>query len=232
MTIAPKLRPSLRRRSPGLLVERELWESGTVVVVGVDEVGRGAWAGPLTVGAAVVPRDRRVYKIRDSKLLVEVEREALFARVASWVEAWGVGHASAAECDELGMSDAQRLAARRAMADLGVVPDRVIVDGNWDFVGGARRIVRGDRTSLSIATASVLAKVTRDRIMREQADQFPAYNFEANKGYPCPVHKAALQALGPSAIHRRSWVFMDHLMWNGLSRHIRPDPQMELPLEH
>jgi ribonuclease HII len=230
MTISPKLRPSLKRNSPGLVVERELWERGTAVVVGVDEVGRGAWAGPLTVGAAVVPRDRRVYKIRDSKLLIEGEREALFERVSDWVEAWGVGHASPAECDELGMSEAQRLAARRAMASLGVTPDHVIVDGNWDFVGGARKIVRGDRTSLSIASASILAKVTRDRLMREVADHFPAYNFEANKGYPCPVHKAALQAWGPTSIHRRSWVFMDHLMWTGVHRHCRPDAQMQLPL--
>jgi ribonuclease HII len=228
---APKLRPSLRRQSPGLALERGLWSHDAVVVVGVDEVGRGAWAGPLSVGAAVVPRDRRVYKIRDSKLLVESEREALFERVAEWCQAWAVGHASPAECDELGMSEAQRLAARRAMEALGVTPDHVLVDGNWDFVGGAQRIVRGDRTSLSIASASILAKVTRDRMMREVADQFPAYNFEANKGYPCPVHKAALQALGPSSIHRRSWVFMDHLMWNGLERHLRPDAQLELPLD-
>jgi ribonuclease HII len=211
-------------------VERELWERGTAIVVGVDEVGRGAWAGPLTVGAAVVPRDRRVYKIRDSKLLIEGEREALFDRVSGWVEAWAVGHASPEECDELGMSEAQRLAARRAMDELGVTPDHVIVDGNWDFVGGARKIVRGDRTSLSIASASILAKVTRDRLMREVADQFPAYNFEANKGYPCPVHKAALQAWGPTSIHRRSWVFMDHLMWSGVRRHLRPDAQMQLPI--
>jgi ribonuclease HII len=228
---APKLRPSLRRQSPGLAVERELWGSGTVAVVGVDEVGRGAWAGPLSVGAAIVPKDRRVYKVRDSKLLVENEREALFDRVSEWCQAWAVGHATAAECDELGMSEAQRLAARRALGGLGVGPDHILVDGNWDFVGGAQKIVRGDRTSLSIASASILAKVTRDRIMRDLADHYPAYNFEANKGYPCPIHKAALQALGPSAIHRRSWVFMDHLMWNGLERHSRPDAQMELPLD-
>jgi ribonuclease HII len=110
-----------------------------------------------------------------------------------------------------------------------IAPDHVLVDGNWDFVGGATRIVRGDRTSLSIAAASVLAKVTRDRLMREWSGHHPGYNFEANKGYPCPVHKAALQAWGPSAIHRRSWVFMDHLVWNGLERYHRPDPQMLLP---
>ncbi|MGH8916040.1 MAG: ribonuclease HII, partial [Acidimicrobiia bacterium] len=213
---APKLRPSLKRKAPGLLVERGLREGGPGVIVGIDEVGRGSWAGPLTVGAAVVPLDRRVYKIRDSKMLTEGEREALFDRIAGWCESWSVGHASAAECDEMGMSDAQRLAAKRAMAGLGIVPDHVLVDGNWDFVGGAMRIVRGDSTSLSIAAASILAKVTRDRSMRGLAEHHPGYNFEANKGYPCPIHKAALQAWGPSSIHRRSWVFMDHLMWNGL----------------
>jgi ribonuclease HII len=194
-------------------------------------VGRGAWAGPITVGAAVVPRGRRVYKVRDSKLLNEVEREALFARVAEWCQAWGVGHATAAECDELGMSEAQRLAARRALQALGVHPGEILVVGNWDFVGGGRRIVGGDRTSLSIAAASILAKVTRDRLMRAEAGQFPGYNFEANKGYPCPVHKAALQAMGPSAIHRRSWVFMDYLVWNGLERYRRPGLHPELPFE-
>ncbi len=231
-TTAPRLRPSLRRNSPGLAVERHLWESGTNIVAGIDEVGRGAWAGPLTIVAAVLPKDRRVYKIRDSKMLTEEEREALFDRVSGWCQTWAVGHASASECDDLGMSDAQRLAARRAIEGLNVTPDHILVDGNWDFVGGARRIVGGDRTSLSIAAASILAKVTRDRIMREMADPHPAFNFEANKGYPCPVHKAALQALGPSAIHRRSWLFMDHLMWNGVARMRRDDGHVELPLEY
>ncbi|MGB7859359.1 MAG: ribonuclease HII [Acidimicrobiia bacterium] len=226
---APRLRPSLRQTSPGLAVERQLWGTGSTSVVGVDEVGRGAWAGPLSVGAAIVPHDKRVYKIRDSKMLTEIEREALFDRVADWCVSWSVGHASPAECDELGMSDAQRLAARRALDALKVHPDDVLVDGNWDFVGGAKTIVGGDRTSLSIAAASILAKVTRDRIMREIAPEFPGFNFEANKGYPCPIHKATLQGSGPSTIHRRSWVFMDHLIWNGVPRFHRPDDQMELP---
>jgi ribonuclease HII len=229
--VVPRLRPSLKRQSPGLSVERELWATETTVVVGVDEVGRGAWAGPISVGAAVVPRDRRIYKIRDSKMLTEDEREAMFERIAAWCEAWAVGHASHEECDELGMSDAQRLAAKRALEALGVTPDHILVDGNWDFIGGARRIVRGDSLSLSIAAASILAKVTRDRMMREVAHQYPGYNFEGNKGYPCPTHKANLQALGPSAIHRRSWVFMDHLVWNGLKRIHRLEPQLELPFE-
>lgn len=227
----PRLRPSLKRQSPGLSVERALWGADTTVIVGVDEVGRGAWAGPISVGAAVVPRDRRLYKIRDSKMLTEEERESMFDRIAGWCAAWAVGHASHVECDELGMSAAQRLAAQRALGSLGVAFDHVLVDGNWDFVGGATRIVRGDSTSLSIAAASILAKVTRDRMMRDLAPSYPGYNFDANKGYPCPTHKANLQAMGPSAIHRRSWVFMDHLVWNGIQRYERPDPQLELPFD-
>lgn len=228
---APRLRPSLKRKAPGLEVEREFWDRGSTFVVGVDEVGRGAWAGPLTVGAAIVPRDKRVYKIRDSKMLTEPEREAMFARIVAWVDDWSVGHATPAECDELGMSDAQRLAGRRALDGLGIEPDQVLLDGKWDFIGDSKMIVRGDATSLSIAAASMLAKVTRDRMMREASSQFPAFNFEANKGYPCPIHKAALQALGPSSIHRRSWVFMDHLVWNGVKRFYRPEPQMTLALD-
>jgi ribonuclease HII len=202
-------------RVPNLAVERGLWEQGCEVVVGVDEVGRGAWAGPIMVGAAVLPKDRRVYRVRDSKMLREPEREKLFGRLASWCAAWGVGSASQQECDEVGMAEAQRRAARRAIEQLGVVPDQVLVDGKWDFVGmgSTTRIVKGDVTCLSIATASILAKVTRDRLMRAEADNYPGYEFDANKGYPCPRHKMALQAYGPSAIHRRTWIFMEHLVW-------------------
>ena len=229
-TTAPALRRALRNRSPSLTYERALWDAGHDLVVGIDEVGRGAWAGPLTLGAAVLPRDKRVYKVRDSKQLTFREREALFDRIADWCVAWGVGHASAEECDDLGMSAAQRLAARRAIEQLGVVPDRVLLDGKWDFVGGGnvQRIVRGDATCLSIAAASILAKVTRDRIMLEEAEHHPYWWFDQNKGYPCPRHKAVLRGMGPSAIHRRSWVFMDTLPWTGVPRIVRPDPQGSL----
>lgn len=221
------LRPVLKRGGPSLAVERSLWADGHRVVVGVDEVGRGSWAGPLSVGAAVLPADKRVYKVRDSKQLTEREREALFNRIATWCVAWSVGHASHTECDELGMSAAQRLAARRAIEGLGMVPDRVLLDGNWDFVGGGntRRIVKGDATCLSISAASILAKVTRDRIMRAEAANFPGYDFDFNKGYPCPRHKLALRGMGPTSIHRRSWAFMDDLPWNGVRRYVRPDAQ-------
>ncbi len=201
------------KKVPSLKREQELWAQGHDVVVGMDEVGRGAWAGPLSVGAAVLPKGKRVYKVRDSKMLTEKERERLFDRIASWCVAWAVGHASQEECDGLGMSAAQRLAAQRAIEGLGVQPDKVLLDGRWDFVGGATRIVKGDATCLSIAAASILAKVTRDRIMRAESVHFPGYDFELNKGYPCPRHKMALKAYGPTAIHRRAWVFMDHLPW-------------------
>jgi ribonuclease HII len=199
-----------------------MWAEGREVVVGIDEVGRGAWAGPLTLAAVVLPRDRRVYGVRDSKQLTERRREALFDRVKDWCDAVGVGHASQEECDALGMSEAQRLAARRALEELGVVPDAVLVDGRWDFVGGGttRTIVRGDATCLSIAAASIVAKVSRDRIMRDAAEHHPGYDFDQNKGYPCPRHKLALKGYGPTPLHRRSWAFMDNLPW--LGRRLEP----------
>ncbi len=226
---APGRRVAAREVVPSLSVERGLWEAGHEVVAGVDEVGRGAWAGPISVGVAVLPRDRRVYRVRDSKMLTEVERERLFDRIAGWCVAWSVGHASPEECDELGMSAAQRLAARRAFDELGTEPDQVLIDGRWDFVGGGKtqRLVKGDATCLSIAAASILAKVTRDRLMRAEAESFPGYDFELNKGYPCPRHKMALRAWGPTSIHRRSWVFMDNLLWG--QRFHRPEQaQLEL----
>lgn len=227
---APPLRRAIKRKAPSLAVEREMWDAGHRTIVGMDEVGRGAWAGPLSIGAAVLPTDRRVYKVRDSKMLTEREREALFDRITEWCVAWSVGSASQVECDELGMSEAQRLAARRALDGLGVEPDGVLLDGKWDFVGAAntRRIVKGDATCLSIAAASIVAKVTRDRMMRTEAEHYPGYDFEHNKGYPCPRHKMALTGMGPTAIHRRSWVFMDHIPWTGIPRVRPPDPQLAL----
>ena len=220
-------------RPPTLSLERSLWEQGHDVVVGVDEVGRGAWAGPITVGAAVLPQTRRVYRVRDSKMLTEKEREKLFGRIADWCAAWAVGSASQEECDAIGMADAQRLAARRAIEGLGVQPDHVLVDGNWDFVGlsSTQRIVRGDASCLSIAAASILAKVTRDRLMRKESPNYPVYEFDSNKGYPCPRHKMALHAYGPSAIHRRTWIFMENLVWGVEGSRATPRVWLEGGLE-
>ncbi|MEX2627066.1 MAG: ribonuclease HII, partial [Ilumatobacteraceae bacterium] len=203
---------AVRGRAPTRRIEQELWEQGHDVVVGIDEVGRGAWAGPIAVGAAVVPRDRRVNGIRDSKLLTESDRERLFDRIAEWCDAWGVGTASQVECDELGMAAAQRLATRRAIEGLGTAPAAAVSDGKWDFVSPlvphVEMRVKADQHCLSVAAASILAKVVRDREMRRCAEHYPHWSFDTNKGYPCPVHKTALQGYGPSAIHRRTWVFM------------------------
>lgn len=215
-----------KKVAPKRSLERALWEAGHDVVVGIDEVGRGAWAGPLMVGAAVLPRDKRVNGVRDSKLLTEAERERLFDRVGAWCRAWAVGAASQQECDELGMAEAQRVAARRAVEGLGIAVDCAVVDGTWNFLGGTVKdvhmVVKADLHCLPVSAASILAKVTRDRYMRAEAEHYPAWSFDTNKGYPCPVHKAALHAVGPSAIHRRTWVFMDHLPYPGL-RVVRPE---------
>lgn len=215
-----QLRSALKGRAPGLSHERRLWDSGHAWVAGIDEVGRGAWAGPLTLAAVIAPRTKRLYKVRDSKMLTEAEREMMHDRIVDWAEHISVGHASPAECDQLGMSAAQKLAARRAIAGLAVPVDHVLVDGSWNFVEGVdtTTIVKGDTISLSIAAASIIAKVTRDRLMRKADHEYPGYAFASSKGYPCPRHKAMLASSGPTAIHRLSWSFMDDLEWTGIKR--------------
>lgn len=165
-------------------------------------------------------------------MLSAAEREELFDRIADWCEAWAVGHASHAECDELGMSAAQKLAAQRCLDALrpqlgGAEVESALLDGKWDFVGGgrAKTIVRGERESLSIAAASILAKVTRDKMMVDFDRHHPGYWLAENKGYPCHRHRSALQILGPSTIHRRSWAFMDSLAWRGVARYVPDDAQ-------
>ncbi len=211
---------------PTLRLERKCWTAGEEIVVGIDEVGRGSWAGPVTVGAVVAPPEH-LSGVRDSKLLSPAERDECADRVRSWARAYGVGHSSHEECDELGMTEALRRAANRALAQLeeqGFVPDRIILDGKHDYLRMPRQVktvIKGDQTVLSVAAASVVAKVTRDAIMADESEHYPPYGFESNRGYPAPVHKAALAMYGPSSIHRRSWIFMDYCMWGGLPRYQR-----------
>jgi ribonuclease HII len=224
---------------PDLKEERRLRREGHQWVAGLDEVGRGAWAGPLTVGVAVVRprvqlRSMPVW-LRDSKMLSEARREEIFDAVARWCEAWAVGHVTAAECDAWGMTEALRVAGRRALEGLGQQPEALLIDGPVDilrhpeqrFAGVVRPIVDADATCASVAAASVLAKVVRDRLMREEAPHFPAYGFERNKGYPSPLHQAALRGYGPSAIHRRSWAFVRDLPWCGQLWRGRRGPEPE-----
>ena len=211
----------IRRTGPTLRLERKLWEAGDQVVCGIDEVGRGAWAGPVTV-AAVVPAPEHLRGVHDSKQLTRREREKAARAVRRWAVAVGVGHASHVECDELGMTAALRTAALRALAELdaqGFTPDRIVLDGNHDYLRMGSRVttvIKGDAKCLAVAAASCVAKVTRDGMMREEAEHFPPYDFESNVGYPAPAHKTALAGYGPSAIHRRSWIFMDSLCWRGV----------------
>jgi ribonuclease HII len=210
--------------SPTLRVEGRYFADGCTAVGGVDEVGRGAWAGPVSVGIAVVtPGSGRSIPrgVRDSKQLSFEEREALFEPLRRTCASWAVGHASAEECDGLGMTVAQRLAARRALEQLDVMPDVLLLDGRFDFLADrvlgtsdfppVRTIVKGDASSKAIASASVLAKVTRDRLMAEEAEHYPWYAFERNRGYPTPAHKMALATWGCTPIHRTTWAFVDGL---------------------
>ena len=210
---------------PSLAFERDAWAAGHDVVVGVDEVGRGAWAGPVSVGVACIPSGRRAPAgLRDSKLVPEDRRETLFPVVAAWCLDWAVGHAGPDECDRWGMTVALRLAARRALAGLSCTPDVVLVDGPFDYVTDPatdgpegsrgpeiRTVVRGDLTCTSIAAASIVAKVTRDRMMRDLSEHFPAFDFHRNKGHPSPVHRTALAGMGLTSIHRRSWSYVDEM---------------------
>jgi ribonuclease HII len=193
---------------PGIRHERRYWDRD-LLVAGVDEVGRGAWAGPVTYAAVVLPSDRRMYKLRDSKQLDPVRRQQLAGRLRGFALGIGVGHASNREIDRLGMSDAIRLAAARAVDALPLRPDVLLLDGNWDFLSHygvpTERIVHGDAHSASIAAASIIAKTTRDGLLEEWHEEHPVYDFVSNKGYPAPAHLAALDEHGACRLHRHSW---------------------------
>ncbi|GGQ83650.1 ribonuclease HII [Kitasatospora griseola] len=203
-------------------VERSLRRAGASLVVGLDEVGRGAWAGPVMVGAAVTGLRRPPEGLTDSKLLTERRREALVPILEDWVTAYAIGAASPRECDDLGMTAALRLAAVRALEALPVQPDAVILDGKHDYLGGpwrVRTVIKGDQSCVCVSAASVLAKVRRDALMAELGVDHPAFAFEENAGYPSPTHRAALEELGPTEHHRLSWAYMDALpRWSHLKR--------------
>src|SRR5262245_28201474 len=155
VTAATGATPRLRAPYPTLRLERRLWDAGDTIVCGIDEVGRGAWAGPVTV-AAVVPPPEHLKGIRDSKQLTRGEREVAASKVRSWAVAYGIGHASHEECDELGMTAALRAAGLRALAQLdaqGYVPDRIVLDGNYDYLGLGSRVttvIKGDASCLAV----------------------------------------------------------------------------------
>jgi len=209
-------------RAPNLKLEREMLAAGSFAVAGCDEVGRGSLGGPVSVGMVVVNAATRrpPTGLRDSKLLAPAVRESLVPRIRSWACCSAIGHASAAEIDEIGILRALRLAGERALAELAIRPDLVLLDGNYDwFTRPARSAaspaaiepdrvslkVKADLTCASVAAASVIAKVARDTHMVELARSYPEYGWHTNKGYAAPEHRAGLLEIGPCEEHRRSW---------------------------
>ncbi|MEY4320782.1 MAG: hypothetical protein RLZZ471_723 [Actinomycetota bacterium] len=204
------------KTSPSLSLEHTLFESGAKYVLGIDEVGRGAIAGPVAVGVAVIDiaklSEPWPAKLRDSKLLSEKVREELFEPTGQWVSQWAVGMASAKEIDDQGIVWCLEAAAKRAIDQLNVNFGEVhaILDGSHNWLARAPFKVKvqtkADRDCASVAAASVLAKVTRDRLMIDLGKDFNGYGLEGHKGYASASHIAALRELGPSQEHRLTWL--------------------------
>lgn len=217
MTKAP-VRTTIRARTvPTLLLEVELAQRVGGPVCGVDEAGRGPWAGPVSAAAVILNPDDLPPGIDDSKALTEKRRAALEPQIKARALAWGVGFASVEEIDELNILHATGLAMRRAVEALQVQPIAALVDGNYRFKlpCEVQPVVGGDGLSLSIAAASILAKTARDRVMVDLDAQYPGYGFAGHKGYNAPAHTAGLQALGPCPVHRRSWSPIKALLARG-----------------
>lgn len=193
---------------PDLSLEQRLWREGHTLIAGADEAGRGCLAGPVVAAAVILPRDVHLPGLDDSKRLSSSSREALVPEIERVALAVGIGQCSPAEIDTLNVLWAALEAMRRALHQLALAPSFVLVDGNQTIPMAPcpqRAVVKGDATSLSIAAASVLAKVTRDRVMVELDAAFPVYGWAGHKGYPTAAHYAALAEHGPSIHHRRSF---------------------------
>ena len=205
------------------------------LIAGVDEVGRGAWAGPVVVCAAVVRPElpEPPAGLTDSKRLTAKRRAELATELPGWVAAYAIGAASHEEIDALGMTAALRLAARAALGRLPARPDAVLLDGKHDYIGSPWRVrtaVKADLRSVSVAAASVLAKVYRDNLMAELGQVCPDFAFADNAGYPAPAHQQALAEHGPTPYHRLSWSYLDDLpAWRHLRKH-RPAIEGQLSL--
>jgi ribonuclease HII len=192
---------------PSLRYERQLWRAGARVVAGVDEAGVGPMAGPVVAAAVIFEQEIFIRGVNDSKQLPPERRETLFARINQKALAVGVGVASPGEIDQLNIFWATMAASERALRALATMPDHVLVDGRRipELKLPQTRIVGGDRKSFCIAAASIIAKVTRDRMMVEYDAHYPEYGFARHKGYCTADHFAALERLGPTEIHRRSF---------------------------
>lgn len=189
-------------------IEDDLRANGYELICGVDEAGRGPLAGPVCAAAVILPRDAEIPGLNDSKKLSDKKRRELFPIIKEKAICYGIGLASHEEIDEINILQATYLAMERALAQLTVTPQQVLIDGNRtkDFGLPVKTVVHGDSLSMSIAAASVLAKVTRDDLMLEMANEYPQYGFEIHKGYGTKAHYEALRTFGVCPIHRNSFL--------------------------
>ena len=202
---AAKLR-LLKQLRCTLKYEKRAWLRGAHLVAGVDEVGRGSLFGPVVAAAAILDPDYRIRGLRDSKLLLPERREILAKRIREHAVAWAIAAVDAARIDQINIYHASRLAMKEAVLQLNPKPDHLLIDAVCiDCELPQDAIIHGDALSASIAAASILAKVERDRLVREWDPVFPVYGLAANKGYSTPKHLAALREHGPSPLHRQSF---------------------------
>jgi len=203
----------MRRVKPNLKFESDLWDSGLLHVAGLDEAGRGALAGPVAVGAVILPSDKTLLSrtlslVRDSKQLTPLQRDSLAPAIREIALAWSVGFAGADEIDSQGIVRATRLAAIRALHQFSITPQYLLTDFRLELPQldiSQTSLVRGDAHCLSIACASILAKTERDSLMRELDERHPGYGLAKHKGYGTQAHRSALKRLGLSDVHRRTF---------------------------
>jgi len=201
------------RVDPHTFFEAQLWDSGLLYVAGLDEAGRGALAGPVAVGAVILPNDptllsRTLAGVRDSKQMTPLERETLAPRIQEVARTWSVAFASAKEIDALGIVHATRLAALRALNGLSLFPQYLLTDFRLELPQlelSQTALVKGDALCLSIAAASVLAKTTRDKLMCELDACYQGYGLRKHKGYGTQAHRLAMKRLGTSPVHRKTF---------------------------
>jgi ribonuclease HII len=207
--------PSLLPSEPDLSFELALWDAGLTTVAGIDEAGRGALAGPVAAAAVILPPEQEIAGclkgVRDSKQMTACQRERVREKIIQYAAAWGVGFATAGEIDQIGILPATRLAACRALEALSLYPLHLLLDYLFlpDIPTPQTALIKGDRRSLSIASASILAKTSRDALMRELDLTYPGYGFAAHKGYGTLAHREALLRMGASPVHRISFTLFN-----------------------
>ena len=208
MTKLERLEKQKELLSEMLTFERRLWDAGKLYIAGIDEVGRGPLAGPVVTAAVILPKDFSLLGVNDSKKLSPRQRDILFDQIKDVAVAWSIGRREPECIDRINILEATKEAMMDAVLNLPIKPDHVLIDAVKlpGLSYPQTSIIKGDAKSVSIAAASIIAKVTRDREMEEMALLYPGYAFESNKGYGTKAHYEGLAALGPCPIHRKSFL--------------------------